>query len=244
MKAKIELMKKGGGKLARVRANILALALPGVKTIDLDREAEKLILQAGGKPSFKMVKGYKWATCICVNDCIVHGIPNAYKLKNGDTVTVDIGMYYRGYHTDTAATVVVGAEGQVNRFLAVGKQALEKAIQQALPRNRIGHISQAMQQIVERAGYNVARTLVGHGIGKKLHEKPQIPCFLDGEIKATLPLKQGMTLAIEVIYMEGNAEIEQDAKDHWTIRTKDGSRSAMFEHTVLVTERKPIILTL
>ena len=235
-------MREGGKKLGKIRERILDEAKSGVKTIDIDKLAEKLILEAGGKPSFKTVNGYSWTTCICVNDCIVHGIPNNYVLKDGDTVTIDIGMFYKSYHTDTASTIIIGKRD--DKFLNTGKLALKKAIKAATIDNRIGNISKTMQKIVEDKGYNVSRVLIGHGIGKKLHDDPQIPCFLDKEdIQQTPILKKDMTLAIEVIYMEGKHGIKIDPKDDWSIYTKDGSRAAMFEHTIAITDKAPLILT-
>lgn len=242
MDEKIRIMQKGGKKLAHIRDKVLGETKVGIKTIDLDRLAEKLIREAGGKPSFKLVEGYNWATCICINDCIVHGVPDEYRLKKGDVVTIDVGMFYGGFHTDTASTIIVGQNAQ-DRFLTIGQKALNNAITQACVGKRIGHISQVIQQTIEKAGYNVVRTLVGHGIGRELHEGLQIPCFLEGKIRETPALKEGMTLAVEVIYMEGDPEVKLDVDDNWTIRTKDGSRSAMFEHTIAVTKNGPLILT-
>jgi methionyl aminopeptidase len=209
--------------------------------MELDRLAERLIKEAGGKPSFKTVDGYKWSTCICVNDCIVHGAPNSYILKKGDIVSIDVGMYFKGFHTDTASSVIVANKD--DEFLTAGKKALEKAISKARAGNRIGDISLAIQKEIEGAGFSVVRSLVGHGISKQLHEDPQIPCFLEGKIKDTKKLKNGMTIAVEVIYMEGGAMVKVDKKDGWSIRTKDGSRSAMFEHTIAITDKDPLILT-
>jgi methionyl aminopeptidase len=242
MNNKIQRMQEGGIILGGIRDRVILEAKEGVKTIDIDRLAEKLISNAGGKPSFKMVDGYSWTTCICVNECIVHGIPNSYLLKKNDTVTIDLGMFYKGYHTDTASSIIVGNED--DRFLEVGKLSLKKAIEQARFGNRVGNISKVMQKIIEGEGYNVSRTLIGHGIGRKLHDDPQVPCYVDkNHIEQTPLLKKGMTLAIEVIYMEGKHEIKVDQKDGWSIYTKDGSRSAMFEHTIAITNKAPLILT-
>lgn len=234
-------MREGGQRLARIRDRLLNESKSGVKTIALDQLAEKLILEADGEPSFKTVKGYYWSTCICVNDCIVHGIPDNYVIQKGDLITIDVGMFYKGYHTDTASTIIVG-EGD-DLFLKTGKEALKEAISQAQAGNRIGQISQKMQVIVESTGYNVSRTLVGHGVGKQLHEEPQIPCFLEGKIEETGKLTEGMTIAVEIIYMEGNWQVKFDKRNKWAIYTKDGSRSAMFEHSIAIEQGAPLVLT-
>lgn len=234
-------MKEGGEILGKVRERLLADAKPGISAIELDRIAEAYITRAGGIPSFKTVDGYKWATCICINDCIVHGIPGKYTLQKGDTVTIDVGLFYKGYHTDTASTIIAG-ESSGDHFLDIGKLALKEAIAQAVIGNNIGHISLAMQQIIEDAGFNVAKTLVGHGIGRELHMDPQVPCYLDKKIQDTPKLQDGLTIAIEAIYMEGKSSLMVD-NDGWTMRTRDRKRSGMFEHTVAVTTNGPVILT-
>lgn len=239
---KIKAMQEGGRRLAQIREQRLKEAKVGIRTLDLDQLAEKLILTAGGKPSFKMVPGYSWSTCLCVNDCIVHGVPGEYRLRQGDLLTIDIGMFFAGYHTDTAVTIIVG-QAEPNLFLQYGQRALTYAIAQAQPGKHIGHISQAIEETIQEGGFNVVRTLVGHGIGRKLHQDPQIPCFLEEKIEDTPKLKAGMTLAVEVIYTRGKPSLQLDRKDGWTIRTKDGSDSAMFEHTIAVTKSGPLILT-
>lgn len=241
LSTKISSMQEGGKKLGRIRDRVLSEVRVGIKTIELDKLAERLIKEAGGEASFKMVENYQWATCVCVNENLVHCPPGNYKLQKGDLVTLDIGMFYQGYHTDTAATVIVSKKD--DRFLRTGRRALEAAINAAKAGSRVGYISRAMQSVIEESGYNVVRKLVGHGIGKGLHEKPQIPCFLEEKIKKTPRLKESQTLAIEVIYTEGKPEIELDSADNWTMRTQDSSRSAMFEHTIAITPKQPLILT-
>jgi len=240
-KGKLSIMKQGGARLGEIREKLLKDVKPGISAIELDQIAEVLITRAGGKPSFMTVDGYKWSTCICINDCIVHGIPAKYSLRTGDLVTIDVGMLYEGYHTDTAASLIVGKPNG-DHFLDIGKLALKEAIAQAVIGNRIGHISLAMQQIIEDAGYNVARSLVGHGIGRELHMDPQVPCYLDEAIEKTPKLEDGLTIAIEVIYMEGKSALIVD-NDGWTMRTRDRSRAGMFEHTVAITTKGPKILT-
>lgn len=239
--SEIAIMKKGGDKLASILTALLEAAQPGVILKDIDDTAMKLISAAGGAPSFQTVSGYKWATCLCVNDVIVHGVPSRYALKAGDILTIDVGILYKGFHTDTAWTKVVG--GKTNKFLEVGEKALWKAIAEARGGQRIGHVSQAIQETVEKAGFSVISALVGHGVGESLHEAPQIPGFLDRSIDKTPQLVPGMTIAIEVIYAMGKRAVVYDTGDGWSIATKDGSLSAVFEHTIAITHKSPVILT-
>ena len=247
----IEVMAKGGKILSDVLREVLKHVKPGVSGLKLDLLAEKLIVQKGGEPGFKKVKNYKHALCVCVNDVVVHGIPTDYKFKEGDLVTIDCGVYYKGFHTDSAHTVRVQRSGagkvqnsdEVDRFLETGKKALEKAIKVARVGNRIGHISKTIQDVVEGAGYSVVRSLIGHGVGRNLHEEPEIPGFLEGPIEETPLLKKGMTIAIEVIYNRGKPDVVYANSDGWTIKTKDGSLSGVFERTVAITEKGSVVLT-
>lgn len=243
----IEKMREGGKRLTQVLNQVLRAIKPGVSLEKLDKLAESLIEKKGGKPSFKMVKGYHWATCINVNQGVVHGVPDGYRLKNDDLVSVDMGMFCKGLHTDMARTLCVRRQKakvktQKDKFLETGKEALKKAIKAAKPGNRIGHISKAIQDVIQRRGYKPIEALTGHGVGKELHEEPQIPCFLKGKIEETPMLEPGMTLAIEVIYAQGSPEIVV-APDGWTIETQDGKMSGLFEETVAVTRDGPLILT-
>ena len=254
----IKLMAEGGRILSRILVQLRKKAQVRVTTRDLDREAEELILAAGGKPSFKMVPNYKFATCMCVNEVVVHGLPADYKLREDDILGIDVGIFYKGLHTDMAWTVIIGNQEPVysprfgeagrqagqgkRRFLETGKKALKKAISAAREGNHVGDISRAIQETIEGAGFSVVRNLVGHGVGKKLHEDPQIPGFASRLKEKTPPLKRGMTLAIEVIYNWGEAEVVFQ-KDGWTVATKDGQISGLFEKTVAVTDKEPIVLT-
>ncbi|TSC54376.1 MAG: hypothetical protein LiPW16_25 [Microgenomates group bacterium LiPW_16] len=244
-KEEIEKMKEGGKILAKILEEIKKEVKSGITTLELDKRAEELIKQSGGKPSFKMVKGYKWITCMCVNEVVVHGVPGNYKLKEGDVLGIDIGLFYKGFHTDMAWTLRVQTQNdEVDRFLEAGKRALEEAIKMAKVGNYVGHVSQAIQETIEKAGFSPVRALVGHGVGRNLHEEPQIPCFLRGKIEDTPKLKEGMTLAIEIIYNQGKPEVVYGSDDGWTIKTADGKLSGLFEHTVAVLEGGPEILTL
>lgn len=243
MSKKLEAMREGGKKLAEIRDRVTATVRPGVKLMELDRLAEILIDQSGGEAAFKRVPGYRWATCINVNAGVVHGIPDDYEIKPGDVVSVDVGLYYQGYYTDTATSVAAGKGSQATaRFLQAGKQALIQAVGAARARRRVGHISQAIEAIIKAYGYQPVQALTGHGVGRSLHEPPAIPGWLGGDVAATAELKTGMTLAIEVIYAQGSPEVVREA-DGWTVRTADGQLAGLFEKTVVVTEGEAEVLT-
>lgn len=239
---KLDVMREGGEKLGRILQKLLAMAQPGVSLLDIEFLADQLIKQAGGVASFQTVKGYQWATCLCVNDVVVHGIPTTYQLQEGDLLTIDVGLLYKGFHTDTAWTKEIKSQKH-KMFLKVGEEALWKAIGQARAGNRVGHISQAIQMVIEGAGHGIVKSLVGHGVGRELHEAPQIPGFVKGSVEATQQLKNGMTLAIEVIYAMGDGRIVYPNDDGWSIASRDGSLTAVFEHTIAVTEGEPTVLT-
>lgn len=243
-KREIEIIKEGGKKLALVFFRVLEEIRPGIKLVDLDKLAETLIKKQGGFPSFKTVKGYKWATCININQGVVHGIPGNYQIKNGDLVSLDMGMLWKGFHTDMAWTIAVGEESQKanSLFLKAGKKALAKAIKIAKAGNRVGHISATIEKEIRRAGFQPVEMLTGHGVGKDLHEEPLIPCFLSEKIEKTPLLQEGMVLAIEVIYTQGKPDLVL-ADDGWTLETADGKLAALFEETILVTKKRSIVLT-
>jgi len=248
-KEEIEKMRKGGKILADVLFEVLKHAKIGVSEIELEKLAEKLILEKGAKPAFKRVKGYNFATCISTNDAVVHGIPTNYNLKDGDVIGIDCGVYYKGFNTDAAWTITIESgklkveNDEKRKFLKTGEKALSEAIKVAKAGNRVGHISKTIQDIVEGNGYSVVRSLVGHGVGKNLHEEPEVPGFLDIDITKTPLLKQGMTIAIEVIYNMGKSDVIYEKNNGWTIKTADGSISGLFERTIAITEDGPIILT-
>lgn len=246
----IAIMAEGGRRLKRVLERVLGAVRVGTTPLVLDTLAEKLIVQEGGQPSFKMIQDYRWATCICVNDCVVHGVPTNELFLDGDVVGVDCGMLYKGFNTDTAWTrEVQSAESNTRsfenkKFLKVGEMALGQAILACKVGNHIGHISKAIQRTVEReGGYSVVHELVGHGVGKKLHEDPEVPGFLGKKIEKTPLITEGMVLAIEIIYNRGKRNIYIDERDGWTIRTKDGTISGLFEKTVALTSKGAVVLT-
>ncbi len=236
-------MREGGGKLGGILQQLLALAIQGENLLHIEDQAQRLIKEAGGTPSFQTVAGYKWATCLCINEAVVHGIPKDYCLMDGDILTIDVGILYKGFHTDTAWTKLIGNGEEKKQFLKTGQEALWKAIGSALPGNRVGHISKVIQDTIEGAGYDIVRTLVGHGVGVDLHEAPQIPGYVRIPIEETLEFVAGMTIAVEIIYAMGSGAVVYSNHDGWTIATKDRSPSAVFEHTVAITDGEPELLT-
>ncbi len=247
-KEEIEIMRQGGKILAQVLAQVLKKAVPGVSGFELDKLAENLICKNNAEPAFKKVKGYSHALCISVNDMVVHGLPTRDKLKEGDLVGVDCGVFYKGFYTDAAQTIKIQnskfkiQNSELDNFLRTGERALDEAIKVVKIGNRIGDISKTIQEIIEGAGYSIVRNLVGHGVGGSLHEEPEIPGFLAGRIEETPEIKSGMTLAIEIIYNQGRPEVFLD-KDGWTIKTEDGRLSGLFERTIAVTDSGPVVLT-
>ena len=254
--SELQLMREGGERLAKIRDRLLEELKVRAVPLQIDNLAKKLITEADAIPSFMTVNNYQWATCININDMVVHGIPTQVPLEEGDVVGLDVGLIYKGYHTDTSWSAEVKSQSirqaqdekskvksEIETFLKIGEEALNKAIKQARPGNRIGHISKAIQETVESAGYSVVRSLVGHGVGKTLHEPPQVPGILTKPLDKTPELVPGMVLAIEVIYNMGGEQIVYKNEDGWTLVTADGSISGLFEHTVEIGKNSPIVLT-
>lgn len=241
----IEKMSRASRIVAEVLAALRHQVKPGVTTAELDRFAEKFILERGGTPAFKGYqvrdRVYQHTLCVSVNDAVVHGIPSSRVLKEGDIVGLDLGVIVDGYYGDAAITVPVGAiSAEAHRLLKVTEEALHKGIAQAVVGNRISDISHAVQTHAEAASFSVVTDFVGHGIGRRLHEEPQVPNY--GEPGKGPRLKPGMALAIEPMVNMGRAETTH-LEDGWTAVTRDGSLSAHFEHTIVVTEHGPRILT-
>jgi len=241
----IEVMSRAAKIVAEVLEALRARVKPGVTTAELDRFAERFILERGGTPAFKgyKVRGqvYRHTLCTSVNEAVVHGIPSNRALKEGDIIGLDIGVLVEGYYADAAVTVPVGTiSEEVRRLVRVTEEALYKGIEQAIIGHRVSDISHAVQTHAEAASFSVVTEFVGHGIGRKLHEEPQVPNY-GGPGKGPR-LKAGMTLAIEPMVNMGRPETTS-LDDGWTAVTRDGNLSAHFEHTIVVTESGPRILT-
>lgn len=239
----IDLMKDAGRIVVLVLSKIKETARPGVTTADLDKVAERLIREEGAVPAFKGYRGFPANICISINEEVVHGIPGPRVLRSGDIVSVDVGVKLKGYYSDGAITIPVG---QINeereRLLAVAQEALKRAIEKVKPGAKLKEVSAAIQETAESQGFSVVRKYVGHGIGRKMHEEPQVPNFVDSSFKLNLTLKPGMTLAIEPMVNAGTYEVKTK-KNGWTVVTADGRPSAHFEHTVALTANAAEVLT-
>jgi methionyl aminopeptidase len=239
----IELMAQGGKILAATVEHLRNAVHPGLSTGELDQIAEDFIRSHdGATPAFKGLYGFPGSICTSINNEIVHGIPSRKRvLKDGDLLSIDVGVGYKGYFTDSAVTVPVGdVDQETRRLLAVTQDALAAGIAAAQPGNHIGDIGAAVQAVVERAKFSVVRDLVGHGIGTEFHEEPQVPNY--GKPKRREKLVPGLTIAIEPMVNAGSPATKT-LSDRWTIVTIDGSRSAHFEHTVAITDSGPRVLT-
>jgi methionyl aminopeptidase len=238
----IETMGRAGHVVATTLARLGKLAKPGVTTADLDEAAEEYIRSEGGVPTFKGYRGFPAAICTSPNSMVVHGIPGPYVLEDGDVISVDVGVTLDGFVADSAYTFPVGeVDGEAERLLEVGQAALAAGIEQARAGKHVQDISAAVQRTTEAAGFSVVRSLVGHGIGRSMHEDPQVPNF--GEPGKGPLLQPGMTLAIEPMINAGGPDIYLH-DDDWSISTADGALSAHFEHTVAITDEEPRILTI
>lgn len=240
--AEIKLMQESAQILIEAHELVAKHIKPGVTTKELDQVAYKFITSKNAIPSFKGYCGYPASACISINDEVVHGIPGARKLKQGDIVSVDLGVYYKGYHSDAARTYPVGdVSPDVLQLIEVTKQCFFEGLKYAKAGNHLGQISKAIQDYAESFGYGVVRDLVGHGIGEELHEDPQVPNY-----KAPgrgVKLEKGMALAIEPMINMGTYQV-QCLDDDWTFVTRDGLPSAHYENTIVITDDEPLILTL
>lgn len=237
----IEIQRESSLLVGKTLAEVAKHIRPGVKTKTLDKIAEEFILDYGAKPGFKGYGGFPATLCISVNDEVVHGIPGKRELKDGDIVSIDCGTIWQGFYGDSAYTFEVGeVDKEVHLLLERTKQSLYLGIEKAVTGKRVGDIGHAVQSYVEQFGYGVVRDLVGHGVGRNLHEKPEVPNY--GRRGTGVKLKKGMVLAIEPMINMGRKEVVQDA-DGWTIRTIDGKPSAHFEHDVAIRDGKPDILS-
>jgi len=238
----IEIMAEGGKILAGIMKELEKMVKPGITTKELDKVAADLVLSYGAKPSFENYMGFPAALCTSVNEVIVHGIPGGLKIKEGDIISLDLGVLYKGFHTDMAVTLAVGkVSPETMRLIEAAKEALEIGIKQVKAGKKFSNIGKAIEQYAKTQKFGVIRELCGHGIGKKLHEDPQILNYIKkGESEEIM--KKGMVFCIEPMLTMGDWQIKK-AKDGYGYATKDNSLAAHFEHTIAVTEKGPRILT-
>ena len=237
----IEKARASNRIVAEVLSKLREKVKPGVATRELDKLAEEITEKRGAKPAFKGYRGYPYSLCTSVNEQVVHGMPSERVLVEGDIIGIDFGVYYRGFYGDATLTLPVGKVNEkAIRLMQVTEQSLYAGIEQAKAGNRLGDISAAVQSKVEAAGFSIVRDFVGHGVGKSLHEDPQIPNF--GKKGRGVELKTGMILAIEPMVNEGGYKV-RILPDGWTVITEDGSLSAHFEHSVAITDNGPDILS-
>lgn len=238
-------MQECGQKLHQTVKELLPFIQPGISTIAIDQKAEQLLHQFGAESSFKKVKGYHWSTCLPINEQTVHTPPSDRILKKGDVLTLDIGAFYKGFHTDYATTLVIGGktEAKTQAFLDCGKRALEKGLSQVKDGNHLGHIAQVIENEIYGNGYCILKQLTGHGIGHELHEDPYVLNYLDRPVEKTYKMRPGLVIAVEVIYSQSTEEIDYEKGDEWSIITSDKSLSACFEHTIAITDQNAYILT-
>ncbi len=237
----IERMAAAGAILVKTMNLLAAKIRPGITTRELDEAAERFIRSQGAEPAFKGYRGFPGSICTSPNSMIVHGIPGSYKLGRGDIISIDIGVVYDGWVADAARTFPVGQVTPVaHKLLNTTEEALHVAVGQCRPGNRLGDVSSAIQEHVEAAGLSIVRTLVGHGIGRSMHEDPQVPNY--GTPETGLPLEEGMVLAVEPMVTAGRHGVRV-GEDHWAIYSQDGSLAAHFEFTIAITGDGPRILT-
>lgn len=241
-KEEIELMRISSLLVSKTLAQVAAIIRPGISTFELDAFAEKFIRDNDAVPSFKGYQDFPFACCISVNDAVVHGFPVKTPLKEGDIVSVDVGVFKNGFHGDSAYTFAVGEiSPEIKQLLRVTKESLYKGIEKAVHGNRVGDIAFAIQHYTEKEhGYGVVRELVGHGLGRKLHEEPQVPNY--GKRGTGAKLKEGMVIAIEPMINMGTKNVYHD-KDGWTVRTEDGKPAAHYEHNVSIQKGKADVLS-
>ena len=238
----IKIMAEGGRILAQIMKELEKRVEPGITTRELDRVAETLILKSGAKSSFKEHQGYPATLCVSVNEEIVHALPSQRRLKEGDIVSLDLGLFYKEFHSDMASTLPVGkVSPETQRLIRVTKKALKRGIKKARPGNTFGDIGNTVQRHVEGQGFNVVRDLCGHGIGRELHEDPQISNY--GKRKIGEKIKEGMVFCLEPMVMVGDWQIKK-SKDGYGFQTVDGSLSCHFEHTIAMTKDGCKILTI
>jgi len=240
-KREIEKMRAAGQLAGQVLSELREMVKPGITTIEIDRAAEKMIRDAGALPTFKGYNGFPFSICASVNEQVVHGFPSAYKLKDGDIFSIDCGVTLEGFVGDTATTVPVGkTDDKLLKLISVAEECLELAIEQCWPGKHLGDIGWAVQEHAEANGYSVVRDYVGHGIGRRMHEDPQIPNY--GRPGGGVKIKAGYIFAIEPMVNKGGHHTKV-LSDGWTVVTLDGQPSAHVEHTIAITEEGPEVLT-
>lgn len=252
----IDDMHVGGAMLAQVIDETAAYVRPGMTTKEIDTFATKLIKKLGGDISFNKVPGYHWATCLCVNEQIVHTPPSDRVVKEGDVLTIDAGVFYKGLHTDKATTILVGSSfsnppilqspnppNNLPHFLESGREILNAALKQVKPGNRIGHLSQVIDELAQKKNIYIIRDLTGHGVGHELHEDPLVPGYVDRKLEKTPLIEPGMVLAIEIIYAQKRAHIMPEKGSDWSLITSNHSIAACFEDTIAVLQNSASILT-
>lgn len=241
----IKIMAEAGKRLRAVVKDLFPQIKPGITTKQIDDEAERLIRKAGGEPSFQRVKNYYWSTCLPINEQAVHTPPSDRVVKAGDALTVDIGLFYHGFHSDFARTFVVGQsrDKKIDTFLAVGSRTLEKAIERAKTAKYIGDISTIIESEIYGNGYCILKELTGHGIGRDLHEEPYVLGYTERPAHKTYKIRAGLVIAIEVIYSMSSEEIAYEKGSDWSIVSRDRSMAACFEDTVAYGDNGFMVLT-
>lgn len=241
----IEIMRDGGKRLMLAVGELIPIISEGMTTLEIDTKAEELIKKHGAESSFKRVEGYRWSTCLPINEQVVHTPPSKRVLKNGDVLTVDIGAFYKGFHTDYATTVVIGGvqDEKTRKFLTVGEKTLDKAIAVAKAGRHLGEISAVIEKEIKGNGYFILRELTGHGVGRELHEDPYVPGFVSKPVEKTIIMKPGLVIAIEIIYSMGSEEIAYEKQGEWSIKSSDNSLTGCFEKSVAITQDTTYILT-
>lgn len=238
----IEILRQGGKLLGKILRDLASEVKPGKTGQELSLLAEEMITKVGGKPSFKGYKGFPNGLCVSVNQTVVHGIPSDKPFLEGDVVGLDIGMEYKGLHTDTATTVAVGkVSKEIAQFLKISKKALEIGIKEVGPDKHIGDVGKAIEEFIKPYGYSIVRDLAGHGVGRSIHEEPLVPNYDPHEkLEKMFP---GLVIAVEPMIIMGKDFQVKTGKDRWAVNAADGSLTAHFEHSVAVTEKGHLILT-
>jgi methionyl aminopeptidase len=239
----LKIMEEGGSKLSYIKHELEKAVVEGNNAAEVDKLADDLIKKSGGESAFKKVPKYSWSTCINVNAGIVHGIPHkTIFFKKGDLVSVDVGLYYKGFYTDTSTSVAISPSAETEKFFNAGRVAFNAAVKVVRDGAYVYDISEKIEEAVTLYGYNPVEDLTGHGVGRQLHEEPYIPCFVYQKREKTPQLKAGMAIAIEVMYAAGSPELARE-KDGWTLSMADGKISGLFEETVIVTQKGCKIIT-